>query len=222
MALSTARDRIVDLVAAHGALTEAVTDAARLMTAHGYGKFAAHLDRHRAELNVAIGELVLWAESFGEWARVDVGCGVREPVVGDEPLPESVGSFGADLLWARETLKSRRTNVLSELANARPALHTAGLPVDELTTYRRIVRVWAGEAIDVVTGVHRLTLADRYIRSFRELRTDGGRHDAQRREGIALLRRWMQDLEEVDREGELALAESCGYGRLVEYYRSET
>jgi hypothetical protein len=222
MALSTARDRIVDLVAAHGALTEAVTEASRLMTAHGYGKFAAHLDSHRAELNVAIGELVLWAESFGDWARVDVGRGVREPAIGQEPIPESAGAFGAHLLLARETLKTRRTIVLRELANARPALHTAGLPVDELTPYRRIVRVWAGEAIDVVTAVHRLTLADRYIRSFRELRTDGGRHDAQRREGVALLRRWMQDLEEVDREGELALAESCGYGRLVEYYRSET
>jgi hypothetical protein len=31
----------------------------------------------------------------------------------------------------------------------------------------------------------------------------------------------MHDLEEADREGELILAESCGYGDFVECYRSE-
>jgi hypothetical protein len=220
MATSTARNRIIDLVAAHGSLTEAVTDASRLMAAHGQGKFAAHLDRHRAELNVAIGELALWAESFGDWARVDVSRGMRPSPIGEPAVRASDGPGEANLLPARETLKSRRRNVLNELANARSALQAEGLPAEELTAYRRTVRVWAGEAIDVVSGVHRLTLADRYIRSFGKLRAESGRDEALRRQGAALLRQWMDELQAADREGELALAESCGYGDFVQYYRA--
>jgi hypothetical protein len=95
-------------------------------------------------------------------------------------------------------------------------LHLVGLPAEELTAYRRVVRLWAGEAIDVVAGVHRLTLADRYIRSLGKLYGPG----VLRRDATDLLRRWMSDLEEVDREGELALAESCGYGEVVQCYRA--
>lgn len=59
------RDQISALVAAHGAFTQAAVQASQLMTAKGRKKFAAHLDRHRAELNVAIGEFGLWAEVSG-------------------------------------------------------------------------------------------------------------------------------------------------------------
>jgi hypothetical protein len=92
------------------------------------------------------------------------------------------------------------------------------LPADELTAYRRLVRLWAGEAIDVVAAVHRLTLADRYIR--RLARLSGRRDDALHQKAANLLHEWMHRLEEVDREGELALAESCGYGSLVDFYRA--
>jgi hypothetical protein len=214
-----ARDRIIALVAAHGALTASVVRASQLMAAEGCVEFAEHLDRHRAELNVAIGELALWAESFGEWAHVDVDHALYASAVDRPSIPLAVDQFGIDLRRARETLKARRTAILAELANARHSLRAAGLPVDELTAYRRMVRLWAGEAVDVVTAAHRLTLADWYIRSFGQLRADSGR--AVRREGAALVRQWMRELEEPDREDELALAESCGYGDFVECYRSE-
>ena len=74
------RDRLMALVAAHGALTTAVTEAARLMAAHGHGQYAEYLDHHRAELNVAIGELALWVESFGIWADVEIGKEIHPPV----------------------------------------------------------------------------------------------------------------------------------------------
>lgn len=215
-ATSSPRENVVILVAAHGALTTAVTDASRLMSAHGHGEYGAHLDHHRAELNVAIGELVLWLESFGVWADVDVGRGLQPSAGGGPP---SHISLSDGLLESRESLKVRRKNVLTVLAGARSALSRAGLPADELTAYRRIVRLWAGEAIDVVAGVHRLALADRYIRGLGRLHAE--RDDALRREGAQLLRQWMRELEEVDREGELDLAESCGYGDLVEWYRAE-
>jgi hypothetical protein len=213
------RDHIATVVAAHGGLTHAVAESSRLLIAHGYGQYAAHLDHHRAELNVAIGELALWLESFGQWANVDVGRDVHPPATGQAPVRPPQGSLEEQLLVARETLKTRRRTVLAELAVARSALRTAGLPADELTAYRRTVRLWAGEAIDVVAGVHRLTMADRCIRCLGQLSAD--RHDALRREGADVLRQWMHDLEAVDREGELALAESCGYGEYVQWYRAE-
>ena len=213
------RDRLMALVAAHGALTTAVTEAARLMAAHGHGQYAEYLDHHRAELNVAIGELALWVESFGIWADVEIGQEIHPPVTCSLPERPPQNALEADLLAARETLKAERANTLTRLAEARAALNAIGLPADELTAYRRIVRVWAGEAIDVVAGVHRLTLADRYIR--RLARLSGHRGDALRQKGANLLRQWMHDLEEVDREGELALAESCGYGNLVDWYRAK-
>lgn len=213
------RDHVISVIAAHGALTSAVAEASRLMSTHGYHKYAAHLDHHRAELNVAIGELALWLDSFGVWADVDVGRGIHPPATGEPPTHPPHSSLSEGLLEARENLKARRKNVLIVLADARSALHGAGLPADELTAYRRIVRLWAGEAIDVVAAVHRLTLADRYIR--RLSRLSARRDEAQRREGADLLRQWMRDLEQVDREGELDLADSCGYGDLVEWYRAE-
>jgi hypothetical protein len=210
------RNHIRDVVTAHGSLTEAVAEASRLMSAHGQGAYAVHLDHHRAELNVAIGELALWLESFGHWANVDVGDGIRGPAAGRPDASPKHGSLDAQLLTARETLKARRANLLSHLANARSTLRHAGLPAEEITAYRRVVRLWAGEAIDVVSGVHRLTLADRYIRSLAQL--NARRDQALRRDATDLLRQWMGDLEEVDREGELALAESCGYGEVVQSY----
>lgn len=207
------------MVAAHGALTGAVVQASRLMTAEGHRKFAEHLDFHRAELNVAIGDVGLWAESFGKWAPVDVGHAIHPSAI-EAPVRPGRVEFGRELLVARERVKSRRADVLTELTNTRLVLGAAGLPVDELMTYRRLVRLWAGEALDLVTCVHRLTLADRYIRRFGQLGADSERNAEARRAGGALLRQWMEDLEEADREGELVLAEACGYGHLVQYYRS--
>jgi hypothetical protein len=215
---SSPRDHILTVVAAHGALTTTVADASRLMSAHARGEYAAHLEHHRAELNVAIGELALWLDSFGGWAPVDVGSGIRLRA-DDKPGLPAPGSFDAELLAARETLKARRANLLGQLANARAALRVAGLPADEITAYRRVVRLWAGEAIDVVASVHRLTLADRYIRRLARLNADND--ETLRRVGADVLRQWMHDLEAVDRDGELALAETCGYGDLVEWYRAE-
>jgi hypothetical protein len=212
-------DHLMALLAAHGALTTAVTEAARLMAANGHGQYAQHLNHHRAELNVAVGELALWVESFGIWAHVDVGEQMRPPVPEAVPDGPTNSTFEAGLLTARETLKAARSNVLAKLAEARSALNAAGLPADELTAYRRLVRVWAGEAIDVVAAVHRLTLADGYIRRLAQL--SGHRGEAIRQKGESLLRQWMRDLEQVDREGELALAESCGYGNLVDSYRAK-
>jgi hypothetical protein len=209
---------VAAVVAAHGALTNAVAEAAGLLSAHGYGQYAAHLDSHRAELNVAIGELGLWLDSFGEWTHVDVGSGIQ-PAADRLPPGPLDNSLEVDLLKARERLKARRANLLTMLAKARSALHGAGLPAEEITAYRRVVRLWAGEAIDVVASVHRLTLADRYIR--RLARLDADSDDALRRNGTHLLREWMHDLEAVDREGELALAETCGYGQFVRWYRAE-
>jgi hypothetical protein len=212
------RNHIHAVVAAHGILTNAVAEASRLMSAHGHGAYAAHLDHHRSELNVAIGELALWLESFGHWTHVDVRDGIRASVTGQPNACPPPGSYEAQLLAARETLKVRRADLLSHLANARSTLRLAGLPAEEITAYRRVVRLWAGESIDVVAGVHRLTLADRYIRSLGQLNARGDQ--ALRRDATDLLRRWMRDLEEVDREGELALAESCGYGEVVQCYRA--
>ncbi|MBP1817263.1 hypothetical protein J3E61_000826 [Mycobacterium sp. OAE908] len=211
------RETVMEVVAAHGALTSAVTQTARLMAAGGYGQYAEHLDNHRAELNVAIGEFALWVESFGIWAQLDLTNQMHPPVVGaaDAPPP---GALDDALLNARETLKAERANLLSSLAQARAALNAVGLPADELTAYRRLVRLWAGEAIDVVAAVHRLTLADRYIRHLAHL--SGRRDDALHQKAANLLHEWMHRLEEVDREGELALAESCGYGSLVDFYRA--
>jgi hypothetical protein len=212
------RDHILTVVAAHGALTNTVADASRLMSAHAHGEYAAHLEHHRAELNVAIGELALWLDSFGDWAPVELDSGIRPPT-DDQPGLPAPGSFEAELLAARETLKQRRAHLLGELASARSALRRAGLPADEITAYRRVVRLWAGEAIDVVASVHRLALADRFIRRLGQLNADN--EEALRRVGADVLRQWMHDLEAVDRDGELALAESCGYGDLVEWYRAE-
>lgn len=208
------RDHITAVVAAHGALTNAVAEASRLMTANGHGKYAVHLDGHRAELNVAVGELALWLDSFGDWEPVDVGEGIRSPATGRSPIDTT---YEAQLRTARETLKARRRDLLGQMATARAALYRAGLPAEEITAYRRVVRLWAGEAIDVVAAVHRLTLADRYIRHLGRLHDDEALH----RDGAELLRRWMHELEQVDREGELALAETCGYRELVERYRAE-
>jgi hypothetical protein len=207
-----ARDQIIAIVAAHGGLTEAVARAAQVLNADGRGEFATHLDHHRAELNVAVGELALWAESFGHWARVDIAGAIHRSATGQPQSRVNESRYGVDLLVARERLKSRRAEVLAELRNARSWLRGAGLPVEEITTYRRTVRLWAGEAIDVVSAVHRLTLADAYIRAFGQLGADVGK-------SIALVRQWMNDLEEADREGELVLAESCGYGHVVQDYR---
>ncbi len=217
------RHHIRALVAAHGALTEAVVQASQLITSHGHDEFAEHLDHHRAELNVAIGEFGLWAESFGDWARIDVGHAIHPPTINEAITRRGNGiRFGRDLFLAREKLKSRRTDVLAELGDARVFLRAAGLPVDELTAYRRIVRLWAGEAIDLVTAVHRLALADHYIRSFDGLRADPDRDTDAHRRAAALLRQWMADLEPPDREGELVLVHACGYGDFVECYRTET
>jgi hypothetical protein len=213
------RENMTALISAHGDLTAGVTEAARLMTAHGYPQYAEHLDRHRAELNVTIGELALWVESFGIWADLDIGHGIRTPVTPDALQAPSQGALEAQLLTARERLKARRATILTKLAQARAALSGIGLPADELTAYRRTVRMWAGEAIDTVSAVHRLALADHYIRRLATV-TDR-RDDALRQEGAHLLDQWMADLEEVDREGELALAESCGYGTLVDWYRAK-
>ncbi|EKF22430.1 hypothetical protein C731_3602 [Mycolicibacterium hassiacum DSM 44199] len=211
----TPREHIEAVVAAHGELTAAVTDAARLMAANGRGEYAALLDDHRAELNVAIGELSMWLNSFGDRGQVDPGLGMRYPALDSDLAPSE--SFERDLLAARETLKARRSEVLARVAAARSALHLDGLPGEEITAYRRVVRLWAGEAIDVVAAVHRLTAADRYIR---ELGTLKDKH-ALRRDGGSVLRQWMGSLEAVDRDGELELAEFCGYGELVEWYRAE-
>ena len=212
-------DRVLTVVAAHGALTTAVAEASHLMSAHERGEYAAHLDNHRAELNVAIGELTLWMDSFGDWDPLDAGAGIVPSVTGPTGAPLSPNSFEAELLTARETLKARRAHVLTELAVARSALHLAGLPDGETTAYRRVVRLWAGEAIDVVAAVHRLTLADLYIRGLGQLNADS--EHVLRRDGARLLRQWMHELEAVDRDGELALAESCGYGDVVRWYRAE-
>jgi hypothetical protein len=118
-----------------------------------------------------------------------------------------------DLRRARYALLSRRAAVLATLAGAREALRAAGLPVDHLTAYRRVLRLWAGEAVDAVTEVHRLAVADRYLGCL-------GRLSAEPATAAAVLRLWMQELQEADREGELAFAEACGYGDLVEAYRS--
>src|SRR3954463_343626 len=101
------------LVAAHGALTTAVTEAARLMAAHGQPQYAEHLDHHRAELNVAVGELALWVESFGVWADVDIGQGIRTPVTAPALQLPSHGGLEAQLLTAREKLKAKRATVLT-------------------------------------------------------------------------------------------------------------
>jgi hypothetical protein len=212
------RDHILTVVAAHGALTNTVADASRLMSAHARGEYAAHLEHHRAELNVAIDELALWLDSFGDWEPVDVDSGIRPSTAADTVLA-APDSFEAELLAAREKLKARRAHLLGKLATARSALRVAGLPADEITAYRRVVRLWAGEAIDVVAGVHRLALADRFIRRLGQLNADND--EALRRVGADVLRQWMHDLEAVDRDGELALAETCGYGELVQWYRAE-
>ncbi len=207
------------LMAAHGALTAAVREAAQLMAAHGHGQYAEHLDHHRAELNVAIGELALWVESFGIRPQLDIGQQMHPPVTGALQDQAPQPALEAGLLMAREALKAERANTLTKLAEARSALTADGLPADELTAYRRVVRVWAGEAIDVVAAVHRLTLADRYIRRLAQL--SGHHGDAIRQKSANLLRQWMHDLEQGDRDGELALAESCGYGTLVDWYRAK-
>lgn len=213
------RDQICALVAAHGAFTQAAVEASQLMRAKGRSKFAAHLDSHRAELNVAIGEFGLWAESFGDWARVDVGLAIHPPSI-TRPTDLVAGDrIGADLLSSRENLKRRRAELLAEVGKARFVLTDAGLPGEEITAYRRMVRLWAGEAIDLVTGVHRLTLADQYIRCLSRLRAAQQALPAAPQTGAVYVRQWMDDLEEVDREGELALAETCGYGDFVECYR---
>ena len=191
------------------------------MTAQDRHAFAAHLDQHRAELNVAVGELGVWAESFGDWAKIDVDPAVYPPVTADLPGRLPAVQFEADLRRARETLKLQRTNLVATLSNSRGILRAAGLPVDHLTAYRRVVRLWAGEAVDLVTEVHRLALADRYVRRLGLVSgsdTDAG----SKHSGAALLRQWMHQLEEPDREGELAFAAVCGYGELVERYRSES
>lgn len=215
------RDELLTIVAAHGALTGSVVHAARLMAAQDRDAFAAHLDQHRAELNVAVGELGVWAESFGYWAKVDVGPAVCPPATTDLPGRLPAGQFEADLRLAREMLKLRRTNLVAALSNSRGILRAAGLPVDHLTAYRRVIRLWSGEAVDLVTEVHRLALADRYVRRLGLVSgpdTDAG----SKHSGAALLRQWMHELEEPDRDGELAFAEACGYGHLVARYRSES
>ncbi|MDD4868093.1 MAG: hypothetical protein PHQ28_13515 [Mycobacterium sp.] len=214
------RDQIRAVVAAHGAFTRAAVEAAQLMTAKDRRNFAAHLDRHRAELNVAIGEFGLWAESFGDWARVDVADAIHPPVTSRPPALTTPDRIGSDLLCSRENLKQRRSQLLAELGRARSVLGAVGLPAEEIYAYRRMVRVWAGEAVDLVTGIHRLTLADQYIRCFSRLCAAAHPQPTIRRTGALLLRQWMDDLELGDREGELQLAETCGYGDFVESYRA--
>lgn len=214
------REQISALVAAHGAFTQTAMQASQLMATRGRGKFAAHLDRHRAELNVAIGEFGLWAESFGEWARVDVGRAIHPPLLSRPVTATDDGRIGADLLFARENLRTRRAELLAELGKARNVLGAVGLPADEICAYRRVVRLWAGEAIDLVTGVHRLILADEYIRRLGRLRAAPRPAPAARQAGAMLVGQWMADLDQVDREGELELAETCGYGDFVECYRA--
>lgn len=216
-----ARDQVIALVAAHGALTASVVEASRLMTAADCGEFGEHLDRHRAELNVAIGEFTVWAESFGAWICVDADQALHASAMSEPSTRLPVDQIDLELRLARETLKARRTDVLAEVANARLLLGATGLPVEEMTAYRRMVRLWAGEAVDTVTAAHRLTLADRYIRRIGQLCVGSACDGAVRHKGAALLRQWMSDLEEPDREDELALAESCGYGDFVDCYRSE-
>lgn len=217
------RHRIRALVAAHGALTEAVVQASQLMVGRGNREFAEHLDHHRAELNVAIGEFGLWAASFGDWARIDVGHAIHPSTINEATmLWDNRTRLANDLFLARERLKSRRTGMLTALGDARVILRLAGLPVDELTAYRRVVRLWAGEAIDLVTAVHRLALADQYIRCLDNLRADPDRDGGAHRRGVTLLRQWMTELEQADREDELVLARACGYGDFVERYRTET
>jgi hypothetical protein len=134
--------------------------------------FAALLDRHRAELNVVIGDFAMWAESFGEWAKVDVGGAIYPPVTTEPPTAPPGVDFESELRRAREALAARRTNVLAALSDARETLRAAGLPVEHLTAYRRVVRLWAGEAVDLVTEAHRLAVADRYLRRLGRLSTD--------------------------------------------------
>ena len=192
------------------------------MAAQDRHAFATHLDQHRAELNVAIGELGVWAESFGDWAKVDVDPAVYPPVTADVPGQLPAVQFEADLRRARETLKLRRTELVAVLSNSRGILNAAGLPVDHLTAYRRVVRLWAGEAVDLVTEVHRLALADRYVRRLGLVSVDPETDAGSKHSGAAVLRQWMHQLEEPDRDGELAFAEACGYGHLVARYRSES
>jgi len=207
------REEIVAIVAAHKELTAEVVQAARLMAAAGYGAFAAHLDQHRAELNVAVGEFAVWAESFGAWAKVDASWATYPPATTDPRAEPPTLELENDLRRTRDALLARRTAVLATLAGAREALRVAGLPVDQLTAYRRVVRLWTGEAVDVVTEVHRLAVADRYLGCL-------GLLSAEPDTAAAVLRLWMQELQEADREGELAFAETCGYGHLVKRYRS--
>lgn len=214
------REQITAVVAAHGAFTQVAVEASQVMVAKGRQEYAAHLDHHLAELNVAVGEFGLWAESFGDWAHVDVGQAIHPPVLSRPVASVSAERIGADLLRSRENLKTRRSALLAELGRARRVLGVIGLPSEEICAYRRVVRVWAGEAIDLVTGVHRLTLADQYLRSLSRFRLAAQSAPTARRTGALLVRQWMEDLEETDREGELALAETCGYGDFVESYRA--
>lgn len=216
------REQINALVAAHGAFTQAAVQASTLMTLQGRVDFAVHLDHHCAELNVAIGEFGLWAESFGDWARVDIDHAIHPPALSRPVVAATDSRIGGDLLFFREDLRTRRTALLAELGKARRVLGAVGLPAEEICGYRRVARLWAGEAIDLVTGVHRLTLADEYIRCLSGLRDSPRTLPAARRAGAMLVRRWMTDLEAVDREGELELAEACGYGDFVDCYRAAT
>jgi hypothetical protein len=217
------RDQIIAIIAAHSALTGEVVEAARLVAAQGYGAFATHLDKHRSELNVAVGEFALWAESFGDWAKVDASFAMFPPAPAETAAAgESTIALESELRRTREALKSSRANVLATLADAREALRAAGMHVDHLTPYRRLVRLWAGEAVDLVTEVHRLTLADQYLRRLQRLSSAPSTGDELERTGTELLRQWMRELQVADREGELAFAEVCGYGQFVELYRSES
>ena len=192
--------------------------AAQVLIARDRGELAQHLDRHRAELNVAVGDLALWAESFGDGVRVDAAPAiVAMPGADAFEWSETVGR---DLFLARERLKSQRTEVLAELRRTRTALAADGFPVNELTGYRRTLRLWAGEAIDLVTGAHRLVLADQYLRRIGDLHTTAGDDAAVHRRGVSLIGEWMADLEQADREDELELAQVCGYGEFVEHYRT--
>ena len=216
------REQVVAIVAAHAALTGEVVASAKLMAIQGHRNFAALLDMHRAELNVVIGEFATWAESFGTWAKVDPEVAIRPPVDIDAAGRLPLIDFEGDLRRAREAMKSRRRQVLAALSEGRGALRAAGLPVDHLTAYRRTMRMWAGEAVDLVTEVHRLALADRYLHRIARLSADPESDNELQPSAAALLRQWMHELEEADREGELAFAAACGYGHLVERYRSES